>query len=109
LLLLSDFLVKNYDFVHYFPAYEIVLDDLRDYRFYESDLIHPNSQATDYLFNRFQSTYFSAETSKISDLAVKYIQFMGHHPKAPSQLQIKEKRLKLIEMETEINRLKGKL
>ena len=37
----------------YFPAYEIVLDELRDYRFYSPDMIHPSDQAVDYLWSRF--------------------------------------------------------
>ena len=43
--------------VHYFPAYEIMMDDLRDYRFYEKDLIHPNEQAIDYIWEHFLQTY----------------------------------------------------
>jgi len=47
--------------VHYFPAYEILLDDLRDYRFYEADLVHPNTQARQYLFEKFAESAFDAE------------------------------------------------
>lgn len=48
----------------YFPAYEIVMDELRDYRFYAEDMIHPNSTAIDYIWERFRETYLdeSAET-----------------------------------------------
>lgn len=46
---------------HYFPAYELVLDDLRDYRFYEADLIHPNAQAHEYVFDKFAEAAFSPE------------------------------------------------
>ncbi len=45
--------------VHYFPAYELMLDDLRDYRFYKPDLIHPNEVAEAYIFEKFAETYFS--------------------------------------------------
>jgi hypothetical protein len=45
--------------VHYFPAYELLLDDLRDYRFYKPDLIHPNEVAEAYIFDKFTETYFS--------------------------------------------------
>jgi lysophospholipase L1-like esterase len=44
--------------VHYFPAYELMMDDLRDYRFYEADLIHPNAQAHDYIFGKFAESTF---------------------------------------------------
>jgi len=50
-----------HDWVQYFPAYEIVQDDLRDYRFYEADLVHPNSQAHDYIFEKFAASAFDDE------------------------------------------------
>lgn len=49
----------------YFPAYEIVCDDLRDYRFYASDLKHPSESAVDYIYEKFADTYFSAATKEI--------------------------------------------
>lgn len=48
--------------VAYFPSYEIMLDELRDYRFYAEDMIHPSALATDYIWERFQDTYFSSIT-----------------------------------------------
>ena len=47
--------------VAYFPSYEIVNDELRDYRFYQEDMLHPSSQAVDYIFERFSDTYFPKE------------------------------------------------
>ena len=47
--------------VAYFPSYEIVNDELRDYRFYQDDMLHPSSQAVDYIFERFSDTYFPKE------------------------------------------------
>lgn len=52
------YLCTDFADVQYFPAYEIMMDELRDYRFYEVDLIHPNKQAVDYIFERFASAYF---------------------------------------------------
>jgi hypothetical protein len=49
--------------VEYFPAYEIMLDDLRDYRFYKKDMIHPTEQAEDYIWNAF-SVYFTTDTQE---------------------------------------------
>lgn len=49
------------NWMSYFPAYELMVDDLRDYRFYEADLIHPNSQAHDYIFGKFAECAFDAE------------------------------------------------
>ena len=46
-------LVNRYPNAHYFPAYEILMDELRDYRFYADDMMHPSVQAADYIFERF--------------------------------------------------------
>lgn len=51
--------------IHYFPAYEILIDDLRDYRFYNTDLIHPNNQAIEYIWNIFRNTFFEASTEAL--------------------------------------------
>ena len=53
LLALDDVMARFPDRCDYFPAYEIVLDELRDYRFYAQDMIHPSAQAIDYLWSRF--------------------------------------------------------
>lgn len=45
--------------VHYFPAYEIMMDELRDYRFYKRDMIHPNDLAIDYIWERFKEAWIS--------------------------------------------------
>lgn len=47
------------DAEEYFPAYEIVLDELRDYRFYAPDMLHPSQQAVEYIWQRIQSSFFS--------------------------------------------------
>jgi hypothetical protein len=48
--------VENYSFIYYFPAYELVIDDLRDYRFYAEDMVHPNYAATNYVWEKFIAT-----------------------------------------------------
>lgn len=50
-------LEETYDFVHYFPSYEIMMDELRDYRFYKEDMIHPNEIAENYIWGRFKPTW----------------------------------------------------
>jgi len=52
--------------VDYFPAYEIMMDDLRDYRFYEADMIHPSQVAIDYIWDKFGDRYFSKETKEVN-------------------------------------------
>ena len=58
LLMLSHYLQETYSHVYYYPAYEILIDDLRDYRFYKSDMIHPTDQAVDYIWEHFTNSYF---------------------------------------------------
>ena len=55
-------LEQRYDSVDYFPAFEIMMDDLRDYRFYERDMIHPSAEARDYINQKFSDRYFSEDT-----------------------------------------------
>lgn len=62
LLLAADKVVRGQDMVEYFPAYEIVNDELRDYRFYREDMLHPSDQAVEYIWQRFGDTYFSEHT-----------------------------------------------
>ncbi len=65
LLLAAQALVQRYpSVVTYFPAYEIINDELRDYRFYKEDMLHPSNQAVSYIWERFADTFFS-EQAKI--------------------------------------------
>lgn len=57
-----DTLEKTYPEVSYFPAYELLLDDLRDYRFYADDLLHPSEEARKYIWNKFAAAFFDEET-----------------------------------------------
>ncbi|NOG98436.1 MAG: GSCFA domain-containing protein [Ignavibacteriae bacterium] len=59
LLLAVNNVVNTKSNCFYFPSYEIVMDDLRDYRYYESDLLHPNKLATDYIWGKFSATHFT--------------------------------------------------
>lgn len=60
LLGINEFL-NNKSNCYYFPSYEIVMDDLRDYRFYKEDLVHPNKIATNYIWEKFSNSIFSDE------------------------------------------------
>jgi hypothetical protein len=62
LLLAVDKLTAEYPNCEYFPSYEIVLDELRDYRFFAEDMAHPTALAVDYIWERFSDTYFSDKT-----------------------------------------------
>ncbi|MEO9869518.1 GSCFA domain-containing protein [Ekhidna sp.] len=56
---------EEYENTCYFPSFEIVLDELRDYRYYATDRIHPSSEAIDYVWERFRASYFDSETETI--------------------------------------------
>lgn len=79
-------LCEEYDYVHYFPAYELMMDDLRDYRFYEADLIHPNEQAIAYIWNHFKATFFSESTQKVLDEVHKLWLLQQHRPLFPESM-----------------------
>lgn len=90
LLLLTDHLRQNFKNVSYFPAYEIVLDELRDYRFFKEDMIHPSDQAVKYVYERFKETYFDNQMHHFSELALKIKkaeehQFMNASPEVKMQ------------------------
>lgn len=59
-------LMRRFDFIDYYPAFEIMNDDLRDYRFYKNDMLHPNDLATQYIYDHFQNAYCTDETKKIA-------------------------------------------
>jgi lysophospholipase L1-like esterase len=73
-----DNLIKQFDFLHYFPAYEILLDELRDYRYYAEDMLHPSEQAVKYIWERFSSIYFTGETININKQLDKFRNMLNH-------------------------------
>ena len=73
-------LEKRIPSVSYFPAYEIMMDELRDYRFYQSDLIHPSEEAENYIWEKWQFTLFSEVTrSKVEELRKIKLE-LAHRP-----------------------------
>jgi len=76
--LLVDGIVKNQKNCHYFPSYEIMMDDLRDYRFYKDDMTHPNQQAIDYIFDKFISSAFSEQSCSYFAEAAKILAMQNH-------------------------------
>jgi len=80
LLLAVEELLRNRSQGFYFPAYELVLDDLRDYRFYAEDMLHPSSQAIDYIWEKFTETWFDDETLKKAREFEKHNKSLNHVP-----------------------------
>lgn len=70
-------------FVHYFPAYEMVLDDLRDYRFFDPDMAHPNPQAVDYIWQHFSDAFFSEKTRTTCQRIDQIVTASEHRPLHP--------------------------
>ncbi len=66
--------------VSYFPAYELLTDDLRDYRFYAADMLHPSEVAQDYIWEKFARTYFDAEFGRFRKEWAGLRQALGHRP-----------------------------
>jgi hypothetical protein len=71
-------LTEKFDRIHYFPAYELVIDVLRDYRFYDIDLVHPNYQATSYVIGEFVKHYVNESSLELSK-EVEKIVIAGRH------------------------------
>lgn len=86
LLLACETLCQQFEQVHYFPAYELLMDDLRDYRFYAEDLAHPNAQAADYVWTYFKQAFFDADTQNQILQLEKLHQAQLHRPFHPDSV-----------------------
>ena len=78
----------------YFPSYEIMVDELRDYRFYEADLIHPNAVATDHIWNIFQQVALDTSGRQQVKEVEQYRSMAAHrilHPDAEESTRFREK------------------
>lgn len=96
-------LVERFSFVSYFPAYEIVLDELRDYRYYDADMLHPSSVAIHYIWQRFSETYFSSSTLTLQKRLEQYRKDLAHRPRQMEgeqflkfQAYVEKKRIELL-------------
>ncbi|WP_242927054.1 GSCFA domain-containing protein [Pontibacter vulgaris] len=76
-------LKQTHDHVLYFPAYEIMMDDLRDYRFYKPDMLHPTEVAEDYIWQKFTKAYFSKEFQEFLPEWEKMLRAVAHRPFHP--------------------------
>ena len=83
LLLAIEELTREMERVHYFPAYEILLDELRDYRFYASDMLHPSEVAVNYIWQRFTSWAFTPEVLKFAQEWERTERDLAHRPLNP--------------------------
>lgn len=83
LLLAIDKLVQEFPDVYYFPAYEIVMDELRDYRFYGEDMLHISSLAVEYIWEKFKGTWISPAIEPLMKRVDKLNKSLAHRPFSP--------------------------
>lgn len=86
--------IHQFSFCHYVPIYEIMMDDLRDYRFYKDDMVHPSAQALKYIFEKFSNAYLEQPTQEFILENEKIIQAKNHRPSNenhPNFLEFKQK------------------
>ena len=83
LILAIEKLIERFKCCHYFPSYELVIDDLRDYRFYAEDMVHPNYLATSYVWEKFSNACIDGKSRQV----FKELQFihnaLNHRPMHP--------------------------
>jgi len=95
-LLTSVHQIVDFENSFYFPSYEILMDDLRDYRFYERDRVHPNEEAVDYIWGLFRSIWIAPKTSEIMNEVAQIQRDLNHRPFHP-QSESHQKFLKNLE------------
>lgn len=92
---LIDTLIEQHTQAAYFPAFEILVDELRDYRFYAPDMLHPSEQAVDYVWERFREWAFTARLEEFSNDKALILRDASHrllHPDSPEALRFEQKR-----------------
>ena len=93
-------LVERYPNAHYFPAYEILIDELRDYRFYADDMMHPSARAADYIFERFMDFALADSDRPLIVEAEKVRSMMQHkilNPGTPQAAQFEAQRTRALD------------
>ncbi len=83
LLMAIDSLCEIFESSHYFPAYELLMDDLRDYRFYADDMLHPNNTAIEYIWSKFENCFLSQNTLEYKKEMLKLEKALNHKPFNP--------------------------
>lgn len=113
------YIAAQFDDAEYFPAYEVMMDDLRDYRFYKTDMLHPTTEAEDYIWEKFTERYFSPElkdfVAKWSSVlsAIRHKPFhataSGHQQFLKDTLRKLEQLKDVVDVRTEMALVKGQI
>ncbi len=98
-------IVHQFERVYYFPSFEIFMDDLRDYRFYASDLIHPGEQGINYTLEKFKEIFFEDETIRLIEKIESIRKRINHRSIIPDKNQ--QTKMKT-ELEKQLSGLKKK-
>ena len=77
---INEAIARHREYCDYFPAYEIMLDDLRDYRFYSSDMVHPSDVAVEYIWQAFQATYLDDRSALAVSRCERIHKRLQHRP-----------------------------
>lgn len=93
----------------YFPAYEIVMDELRDYRFYQADMLHPSEIAVDYIWEKFSTHLFSDLTANLCKDYCKLHSMKQHKAFNPESQGYKNHLIKIAKLEKELYEKRNKL
>lgn len=80
LLLAVERLCEQFKDIYYFPAYELVMDELRDYRFYAEDMVHLSNQAVTYIWEKFQSSFIASSTQEWMQKIERCNKLLAHRP-----------------------------
>lgn len=108
LLLAVDELCRLYpDYVAYFPAYEIMMDELRDYRFYADDMLHPSTLAVDYIWESFATSYLTADSRTLLKELAGIRKALNHKPFNPENEPYRSFLKQTIEKAEKLNNVIG--
>lgn len=95
----------NHDTVHYFPSYELIMDDLRDYRFYAEDMVHPNYSATNYVWQKFVKSCIDEGAQDLMKEVISIKSAVEHKPFNPTSDQHKKFRASFLQKIKEVQNL----
>lgn len=82
---IHEVMTRHREYCDYFPAYEIMLDDLRDYRFYSNDMVHPSDVAVEYIWQAFQATYLDDRSALAVARCERIHKRLQHRPMSASR------------------------
>lgn len=100
---IHQFLSKYPSNAFYFPAYEILMDDLRDYRFYADDMLHPSKFAVEYIWEKFKESLIDQRTIELITEIEKILQAANHRPFNPNTAEHKTFNKKMLDLITKIS------